>query len=290
MFKDIEKIENENLANYTTLHVKGNARWFLLPKNDMELERVIYECKLSGIEYFVLGAGSNLLVSEDGFAGAVVSMRYFNQIERINDTKIKVGAGVNLFVLNAYCFKNGLGGLEWSYGIPASVGGACKMNAGAFGGEFCKFVKEITVFNGISIKKSKKINFSYRKGCLKDNEILISVVLELEKKDAEKIKKQQFKFLNERKEKQPYGVFSLGSVFKRGKDFLPAKLIDEFGFKGLRRGGMVVSNKHAGFIINEKNGSARDFLKLVSFIEEYAKERGYRFEREFVTIGLDKKY
>jgi len=287
MFKEIEKKENENLAIHTTLHINGNARWFLLPKNELELESIIYECRLLGLDYFVLGAGSNVLVNDEGYAGVVISMEKFNQIERLDEDKIRVGGGVNLFVLNAYCQKNGLGGLEWSYGIPASVGGACKMNAGAFGGEFCSFVKEITIFNGISIKKSKNIKYSYRKGCLNKNEILISVVLKLNKKDNAQIKNEQLNILNQRKEKQPYGVFSLGSVFKRGENFIPAKLIEEFGFKNLRKGGMVVSNIHAGFIINEGDGSSKDFLELVKIIEKRAKEEGYNFEREFVCLGFE---
>ncbi len=286
MFKNIEKLENESLAKHTTLHTGGNARWFLLPKDEIELESIVYECRLTGFDYFILGSGSNLLVSDDGFSGAVISMKKFNQIQLLGEDEIKVGAGVNLFALNAFCLKNGLGGLEWSYGIPATVGGAVKMNAGAFGGEFCKFLSEITFFNGISIKKSKKINFSYRKGCLKPNEVLISATLKLSKKGREEIKKEQEKYFLERKRKQPYGEFSLGSVFKRGSDFLPAKLIDEFGFKGIGKGDMVVSEKHSGFIVNKGNGSARDFLELVCLIEKRAKQEGVKFEREFTELGF----
>ncbi len=286
MFENIEYRENEKLSLHTTLHIGGNARWFLLPKDELELERIFYECKLLGIDCFILGAGSNLLVGDFGFAGAVISMENFNKIEALGNEQIRVQSGVNLFTLNTFCEKHDLGGLEWSYGIPGSVGGACKMNAGAFGGEFCKFISEIRVFNGISVKKRKNITYSYRKGCLKKDEVLISATLKLEKGERKEIRNLQMKFLTERQKKQPYGKFSLGSVFKRGEDFLPAQLIDEFGFKGLREGDIVVSNKHAGFFINEGKGTAKEFLRLTNYIENYAKEKGYNFEREFVSLGI----
>lgn len=287
MFENIECRENENMSLHTTLHIGGNARWFLLPKDELELEHIVYECKVLGIDFFILGAGSNLLVSDYGFCGAIISTENFNKIETVGCDKLKVQSGVNLFTLNAFCAKSGLGGLEWSYGIPGSVGGACKMNAGAFGGEFCQYVKEIEVFNGVSIKRRKNISYSYRQGCLRKDEVLISATLKLEERDNEEIKQLQKEFLNKRQENQPYGKFSLGSVFKKGKDFSPAELIDKFGFKGLREGDIVVSNKHAGFLINEGNGRAREFLKLTQFIENYAKEKGYAFEREFISLGFE---
>ena len=288
MFDYVEKRINENMTQHTTLHIGGNARWFLLPKNDEELLRIIWDCKQSGIDFFVLGNGSNLLVSDQGFAGAVISMEKFNKIEKKGDNLIEVEAGVNLFELNRFCYENSLGGLEWSFGIPASIGGATKTNCGAFGGEFCKHIKNITVFDGIRIKKRKKIKYAYRKGCLRNNEILIAVTLALERLDAQKIKEKQNEFFTIRKEKQPYGKFSLGSVFKRGEGFLPAKIIDEMGLKGMREGDLIVSEKHAGFIVNLGKGLASDFLKLVEKIEHDALKKGYKFQREFVCLGFDK--
>ncbi len=287
MFENIEKLVNENLANHTTLHINARARWFLLPKNEEELEQIYYECRLCGIEFFVLGGGSNVLVCDDGFAGVIVSMKKFSQIEILGENKIKVGAGVNLFALNHFCQSRGFTGLEWSYGIPASVGGAVKMNAGAYGGEFCTFVKEISVFDGVSKRNRKKLSYSYRKGCLKKNEILTSAVLELESADKEQILSTMLSVLKKRKESQPYGEFSLGSVFKRGKDFFPAKIIEELGYKGKCCGDMEISTKHSGFIVNKGEGKAKEFLSLVYDVEKEAKERGYLFEREFVSLGFE---
>ena len=288
MFDYVEKRINEKMSIHTTLHIGGNARWFLLPRNEDELQRIIFDCREMGIEHFVLGAGSNLLVSDEGFSGAVISMEKFKEISLLSDGRVRVGAGVNLFELNMFCAKNGLGGLEWSYGIPASVGGACRMNAGAFGGEFCERIENIKIFDGFSLKKRKKIKYSYRKGCLKKNEILISATLKLEKKNSKLIIEEQNCFLNLRKEKQPYGKFSLGSVFKRDEKFMPAKVIDDLGLKGKRVGGVCVSDKHSGFIINDQNGSAKDFLNLVEEIEGLAKQKGYLFKREFINLGFGK--
>jgi len=287
MFENIEKFENENLANHTTLHINARARWFLLPKNEEEIEQIYYECRLCGIEYFVLGGGSNVLVCDDGFEGAIVSMKNFSQIELLGENKILVGAGVNLFALNHFCLNRGFTGLEWSYGIPASVGGAVKMNAGAYGGEFCNFVKEIVVFDGVSRRTRKKLSYSYRKGCLKKNEVLMSAVLELEEGSKEQILSSMLSVLKKRKESQPYGEFSLGSVFKRGKDFFPAKIIEEIGYKGRMCGNMEISKKHSGFIVNKGGGKAKEFLSLVCDVEKIARERGYIFEREFVPLGFE---
>lgn len=287
MFDGIEKFENENLAKHTTLHINSIARWFLLPKNQEELEQVFYEASFCGVEVFVLGGGSNILANDSGFAGAVVSMRKFDEIIILGENKLQVGAGVNLFALNHFCQQRGFSGLEWSYGIPGSVGGAVKMNAGAYGGEFCPLVKEITIFDGRKIKKRRKLTFSYRKGCLKKGEILLSAIIQLESGEKEMILEKMLQNLNNRKASQPYGEFSLGSVFKRGKDFVPAKIIEEMGLKGKECGGMQVSVKHSGFIVNKGEGSADEFLSLVCEIEAEAKKRGFVFEREFVSLGFD---
>ena len=287
MFEGIEKYENVNLAEYTTLHINSSARWFLLPKDKEELEKVLFECRLCGIDFFVLGGGSNVVASDNGFAGAIISMKRFDQIELLGENKIKVGAGVNLFVLNHFCQSKGFTGIEWSYGIPASVGGAVKMNAGAYGGEFCFFVKEVVVFDGVKTKIRKNLTYSYRKGCLKKNEILLYAVLQLEDGDKKQILDSMLSVLKKRKECQPYGEFSVGSVFKRGKDFFPAKVIEEMGYKGKRKGEMEVSTKHSGFIVNNGKGKAEDFLSLVCEIEAKARERGFLFEREFVSLGFE---
>ena len=244
-------------------------------------------CRENHIKYFILGNGSNLLVCDKGFDGVVISMQKFNHIELLENNRLCVGAGVNLFVLNKFCLDNSLTGLEWSYGIPASVGGACKMNAGAFDGCFCNKIDSFEVLKKGRVYKRKKVFYTYRKGCIKEDEILISAVIKLEKGNKSEIKKRQEMFLSKRKETQPYNFPSLGSVFKRGNGFFPAKLIQDFGLKGTRKGNVYISRKHAGFIINKGEGKASDFLCLVKLIEGVAKKNGYFFEREFHLLGFD---
>lgn len=287
MFENIECKEFEEMKKHTTLRIGGEARWFLLPKNVTELLGVIADCLKYKIKYFILGNGSNLLVSDEGYDGAVISMQKFNHIELLEDNRICVGGGVNLFTLNKFCCDNGFGGLEWSYGIPASVGGACKMNAGAYEGCFCSFIESFEVLKKDKIKTRKKFVYEYRKGCLEDGEILISMILKLYKANKKEIKNRQEMFLSKRKESQPYNFPSLGSVFKRGNNFFPAKLIQDFGLKGTRKGNVYISMKHAGFIINKGEGKASDFLSLVRLIEGVAKKNGYKFEREFVSLGFE---
>ena len=287
MFEKFDYIENESMKKHTTLHIGGNARWFLLPKNENELKDIVCECESNKLRYFVLGNGSNLLVDDAGFDGVVVSTEMLNQI-KLCEEEVEVDAGVKLFALNLFCRDHSLSGLEWSYGIPGTVGGACCMNAGAFGGEFCSKIKKIKILCGGKIFERKKIRFSYRKGCLNEGEILLSATLSLKKSKKSKIQRMQEQYLNLRKEKQPYDFHSLGSVFKKGKDFSPAYLIESFGLKGLRRGDIQVSRKHAGFVINKKNGRAKDFLAVVELIENVARSKGYKFEREFTMLGFDK--
>ena len=288
MFENFECRENESMKNHTTLHIGGNARWFLLPKNENEIAGIIDECKRNFIDFFVLGNGSNLLVSDEGFDGAVISTEKLSTIAIKEGSKLEVFAGVNLFALNKFCADNNLTGLEWSYGIPGTIGGACKMNAGAFGEEFCSKVEKIIVLKNGKIYTRKKLHYAYRKGCLRNGEILISAIITLKKEKKEEIIAKQKSFFEIRKEKQPYDFHSLGSVFKRGKNFVPAKLIDEYGLKGTRKGDVCISMKHAGFVINKKNGRAKDFLDIVKLIENIAKKDGYKFQREFVMLGFDK--
>ena len=287
MFENFDYKENESMKNHTTLHIGGNARWFLLPKNEEELRKIIKECEKNLLHYFILGNGSNLLVSDDGFNGVIISTERLNRIKMLGED-LQVSAGVKLFSLNLFCRENALSGLEWSYGIPGTVGGACFMNAGAFGGEFCSLIKSVRILKNGKIVERTKIQYSYRKGCLKDGEILLSVVLSLKKGNKNKIKAEQEKCIQLRKEKQPYDYHSLGSVFKRDEKFAPAYLIEKFGLKGLRKGGVQVSRKHSGFIINKQNGRAKDFLALVELIEKIAETNGYKFQREFVMLGFDK--
>lgn len=274
---------NVSLKNYCSFKIGGRANSICFPNNEKEFLKEITRCQNNGKKFYILGNGSNVLFLDRGFAGKIISTRLLNKIYLQND-EICCEAGVNLNFLCKYCAEHGLMGIENLFGIPGTVGGAVVMNAGAYGCEICKFIKKIRIFkNGKIIEKTAK-KFSYRKGPLTDNEILLSVTFSLNKGKKENIQDLQNCVMKKRRESQPLNMPSAGSVFKRGKDYFPAKLIDEWGLKGFKKGGAMISNKHAGFIVNFGKATSEDVLYLINFVETYAKEKGYNFEREIIVV------
>lgn len=288
MIKNIEFKENESLKKHTTFKIGGRARFYVLPKNIKQLKKTIKHCKKNGLKYFVLGNGSNVLASDKGFDGVIISLKKMNKI-RCENSGVRAQSGVNLFTLNKTLAENSLSGMEWSYGIPATVGGAVKMNAGAYNFEFLNFVKKIRVLKDNRVRTYKNFDYSYRKGPIKD-EIVLSVDLKLKKDDKIAILKRMKTNFEKRKISQPYDKSSAGSVFKRGKDFYPAKVIDDLGLKGFAINGAEVSKKHAGFIVNNKNARCEDVLKLIEEIEKKAKAEGFDFEREIIYLAERKQF
>lgn len=277
--------ENEDMKKHTTFKIGGNARFFITPQNIQQLLKAIAFAKSKNLPYFILGNGSNLLVDDKGYNGVVISLKELNKISLKKQGKrnlVDVEAGVNLFKLNQFLAKNNISGLEWSYGIPASFGGSVKMNAGAFENCIGDFLCEITVLKDGKIKKLKKLNFSYRNSFL-TNEIVLSGRLKLKDGNQEEIENKMSSFLTKRRQTQPYDLPSAGSIFKRN-NFLPAKIIDDFGLKGLTLGEAQISKKHAGFIVNLGNATSKDVLKLIHIIKILAKEEGYEFNEEIIHL------
>ena len=244
----------------------------------------------SMIPHTILGNGSNTLVANfyDGYLVKLgKNFRYIKKLKSKNDRiLLEVGAGTNLFTLNNFLKLKGIGGLEWSFGIPGSVGGATIMNAGAFGQEFGNFICRVKIIeNGKFVWKSN-IKFSYRNSSLKENkEIVVAVVLGLYKSSQIDILTKQQDFLSRRRTSQPYELNSAGSVFKRvvknGEIIYPAKLIDNLGLKGATIRQAEISTKHAGFIVNRGNATGKDYLVLVELIEnKVKKEYNLTLERE----------
>ena len=275
---------NVSLKRYCTFKIGGCAKTICFPKTENEFLKEIFLCKNQSKKFFILGNGSNILFNDEGFDGKIISTRLLNTISVCGENEIYCDAGVNLNVLCRYCAENGLKGIENLFGIPGSVGGAIMMNAGAFGCEICQFVKKIKILKDREIIEKSPTNFSYRKGPLGKDEILLSATFSLEKGIKQDILASQKLIMEKRKSSQPYGLPSAGSVFKRGKYFLPAKLIDEWGLKGLKKGGAMISDKHAGFIVNFDKAKSDDVLFLINYVEDYAKKRGYNFERELVVV------
>ena len=268
MFDGLEVLENADLKNYCTFKIGGKGT-IVFPKNVVELKKVIRECKKNYNDYFILGNGSNLLFPDNNLSTILVSLKHFNKIKEVKKGKIFVEAGVNLFYLNNFLKENSLGGLEWSYGIPASMGGAIFMNAGAFGHSIFDFIESVKVLHNykVEVLKKENINYTYRSSNIKG--IILGATFNFSYCDKHKIDEKQQYFLTCRKSCQPYEQFSAGSVFKHNidKKIIPAKLIDELGLKGTKIGGAEISKKHAGFIVNNGDAKAIDVLAIIEYIK-----------------------
>lgn len=286
MFEKFDCKRNVKIKNYSTIKIGGIVDFLVFPRNVLELKELLTEIRKNKLEYFILGNGSNVLFLDEGYRGVVVCLKHFNKMSKTGNC-VRVGAGTNLFYLNHKLKEFGLSGIEWSYGIPATLGGLVYMNGGSFGHEICEFVEEIEVLkNGKIIQlKHDEICWEYRTSNLK-NMIILSVKLHLINEKIDKIAEKMSFFLNQKKIYQPMEFPSLGSVFKiiQGENpIYPAKLIDNLGLKGVKIGEAEVSKKHAGFIINSGNATSADFLKLLEFLEAKLAEVGVCPDREIIV-------
>ena len=252
-----EKIlKNEIMSKHTSFKVGGPVDLFITVETIEQLKDTIKILKHQNIEYKVIGNGSNLLVKDEGYRGAIIKPS-FNSIE-IKEDIVEVGAGVKNGMLAQKLLQKELTGFEFAAGIPGTIGGAMVMNAGAHGREMKDIVDAVTYYNcendEIETIKKEECNFEYRNSKFKNsNVIIIKAILKLQKANSIEIKQKMDEYKQFRIEKQPIEYPSAGSTFKRGADFITAKLIDEAGLKGYTVGGAQVSEKHAGFIINKNN-------------------------------------
>lgn len=279
----IKRIKNVKLKNYCSFKIGGKAKCIYFPENIREIKYLLNYLKIKNKDYFILGNGTNILFPDKNFKKIIICLKNIKEIQ-INGNEIVCGAGVSLFELNKICAENNLAGLEFTFGIPGSVGGAVAMNAGAFGGEICNYLSEMVVCRNGEIFSRQNFKFSYRKGPLENGEILLYAKFKLKNDEKQNIIEKQCEYLQKRRCTQPYKEFSAGSVFKRNGDIFPAKLIDEWGLKGLQIGGAKISEKHAGFIVNVGNAKQSDVLTLMELIEWVAKSKGYNFEREIKVL------
>ncbi len=278
---------NANLSEYSTMKIGGKAKFLLFPKNEKELVKILKICKEQNLKTFILGNGSNVLFDDKGFNGAVISLKKLDKIEVCGEC-VKVGAGINLFALNLRLQKLGLSGLEFCYGIPASLGGFLFMNGGCFGHEICEVVDEVYVFDGERKRtiKNKDCGFDYRTSNLQKY-VILGAKLHLKHEKSEKIAQNMESFYQKKRDSQPLDFPSLGSVFKIIKtnpEIHPAKLIDKMGLKGVKIGRAEVSKKHAGFIVNLGGATSKDVFELICFLEAKLKEQGVQPQREIVVL------
>lgn len=286
----IVKID-EPMRKHTNFKIGGNADVFVIAKNIEEIKCVIKFSKENNILLTILGNGSNVLVSDKGIRGIVLQVGTKEiKIEKQKNALVEVEAGVMLGALAQVLLKQNISGFEFAAGIPGSIGGAIRMNAGAYGGEMKDIVKDVTVLNEkgeINVLTNEECEFSYRHSRFTDSkEIVIKVTLELPLGDEAEIKAKMDEYNQSRREKQPLNLPSAGSTFKRGSDFITAKLIDECGLKGYTSGDAQVSTLHAGFVVNLGNATAQDVLNVVNHVKQVVLEKtGKQIELEVELLG-----
>lgn len=264
---------DEPLSKHTSWKIGGPADAFIIPEGKEKLITTIKLLNLNGIEWKIIGKGSNLLVLDRGFRGAIISLNHeeFQKIE-INQTQVITGANVSLVRLANLVAKQGLTGLEFAGGIPGTVGGAIYMNAGAHGSDISKVMQEAEILNEfgeIEIWQANDFLFSYRTSAVQTRKAtILSAKFELQLGDRKKIAENMSTFKSRRQKTQPYNLPNAGSVFRNPPNDYAGRLIEELGLKGYQIGGARVSELHANFIVNIDNATAEDVLKLIGTLKE----------------------
>ena len=289
---------DELMMAHTSIRIGGPADFFILPRDIQDLQTIFQ--KKGNVPVFALGEGTNLLVKDNGIRGIVICLKNsFRSIEppvftQSADKKetavIKVGAGVKLSYLAKYAAKYSLTGIEHLVGIPGSLGGAVIMNAGAEGteiGPFIRSVTRVTAKGDVEVLKGEEIEFSYRKSIFPSaGGIVVEAEIELEKGDTETIHQTMNSHLARRSSKQPLTVPNSGSIFKNPPNDSAGRLIEAAGLKGHSVGQAGISLKHANFIVNKGDASAKDVLELIAHIQNVVEEKtGVKLEREIVVMG-----
>ena len=280
----------EPMKSHTTFRIGGPAEVFIMPKSIKQVQMAVKICQEEQIPYFILGNGSNLLVGDKGYRGVILQIfKKMNQI-RVEENKIYAGAGALLSKIAATALSESLTGFEFAAGIPGTLGGAVRMNAGAYGGEMkqvLESVKVMTADGGFLTIPVEEMGLAYRTSVVEQkNYIVLEAVISLEKGNPEKIKEVMDDLKEKRVTKQPLEYASAGSTFKRPEGYFAGKLIGDAGLRGFRVGDAQVSEKHCGFVINRGNASAAEIMELMRQVEDKVEENsGVRLEAEVRRIG-----
>ena len=285
-----EVLYNEPLRNYSFTKTGGNAEILVKINNEKDLQNVIAYSNENNIELTILGNGSNVLISDSGIQGIVALTSDMNDIELLEGDVISCYAGLTLKELTDFCIENSLTNLEFSCGIPGSVGGAIFMNAGAYGGEMKEVVQKVEVFTKNGEKKiytNEQMEFSYRHSAIQETKEIISrVYFQMKKGNKEEIVSKVEELNKMRSDKQPLECPSCGSVFKRPEGYFAGKLIQDAGLQGLTVGGAQVSKKHAGFMVNINSATCEDYKNLIKEVQKKVLEdSGVELECEVKILG-----
>lgn len=293
---------NEKMSAHTTFRVGGEADIFVEIKTSAELGKVLAMLRSEGIsepgkDYFVLGNGSNVLVSDSGIRGVVLhlSKEYGNiTLDATDHTVLVCEAGATLAAIAHKACECGLTGFEFAAGIPGSLGGAIVMNAGAYGGEMCQVVKRVRLMtpDGVIVEKSaEEMHFSYRHSILKEEPLIVlDAAIALAPGSRQEIRAKMEDLASRRREKQPLEYPSAGSTFKRPEGYFAAKLIEDAGLRGFAVGGAQVSEKHCGFVVNRDNAAAADIYTLIREVQKRVRQSSQvTIEPEVILLGFGEK-
>ena len=282
--------ENEPLSEHTTFKIGGPAKLFVMPDDPAEVAEVLALCREANIPSFILGAGSDLLVSDEGYDGVIVALAQDLLAVTADDTCLTCQAGVPIAEASEMACELGLSGLEFACGIPGSVGGACYMNAGAYGGCIADVLESVRVLypdGSVRDLNVQDLNLGYRKSRIADEGLVVlSATFALSRADQETIRETMDELTQRREEKQPLDLPSAGSTFKRPEGYFAGKLIMDAGLMGYQVGGAAVSTKHAGFVVNLGGATAADVRAVIAHVQdEVERQFGVRLEPEVRFLG-----
>lgn len=282
---------NESMKKYTTMKVGGNVECLVTPTSINEITQVVKFARENNIKLYVLGNGSNVIVKDEGILGIVLKLSNKFADVKIDGEYITALSGATMPYVSMLAKKNMLSGLEFACGIPGTIGGGAKMNAGAYGSEMSNVIEEVTYIDeDLNIKtiKNKECNFSYRHSIFTQNKdfVIVEVKMKLEKGNLKDIEEKMEEYRKARTEKQPLEYPNSGSIFKRPEGYFVGKLVQDAGLRGKTIGGAQVSTKHTGFIVNVGNATCKDVEDLIKFVQDTVYEKfGVKLETEVEFIG-----
>ncbi len=277
---------NEPMSRHTSFRIGGDAEIFACPRSREELADILKICLEIGVKPAILGAGTNVLAPDQGISGVIICLKdCLDGLEQVDDTHIRVMAGVTMTRAAVFAANRGLSGMEFAHGIPGTVGGGVYMNAGAYGGEIKDIAESVEIMDlqgNISTLSTEEMGFSYRHSILEDRGgIVVSALFRLEKGEAEAVKAKMKELQAKRSASQPLDLPSAGSAFKRPVGGYAAALIDRAGLKGYQVGGAAISTKHAGFAVNLGGATAQDVKTLLARVSDLVYvHSGIRLEPE----------
>lgn len=282
--------EQELMAKHTTFRIGGPADYYVMPVNAEEVRKLTAFCREENVPYYIVGNGSNLLVSDEGYRGVIIEIGKEMSTVEVRGTEIWAQAGALMSQIASVALENELAGFEFASGIPGTIGGAAVMNAGAYGGEMKDVIREVTVLDREGQKRTLSGNgleFGYRTSkVMKEGYTVLEVCICLSKGEREEIQEKMNDFKERRITKQPLEYPSAGSTFKRPEGYFAGKLIQDTGLRGFTVGGAQVSEKHSGFVINKGGATAKDVDCLMQEVSNRVYEKfGVRLEPEVKKLG-----